>query len=127
MDKQFHLFTAENSVSQLLDQLISWETTIVEYLKQNCRMNPLTRQLQAEHDNAVECCICHRQNRPFDQTSPNDRKVADHDHVTGKYLGAAHDECNRKRRVVYDIPVFFHNFRGYDSHLIVTALSNAEF
>ena len=64
---------------------------------------------------------------PLRSDSPNDRKVADHDHVTGYYFGAAHDECNRKRRVVYDIPVFFHNFRGYDSHLIVTALSNAQY
>jgi hypothetical protein len=121
------MFTGDNSVNQLLEQLISWETVIIEHLKQNCKMIPLSRQKQEEHNNAVECCICHRQNRPFDQTNPNDRKVADHDHVTGKYLGAAHDECNRKRRVVYDIPVFFHNFRGYDSHLIVTALSNAQF
>ena len=127
MDKQFYLFTGENSVNQLLDQLIIWETTIVEYLKQNCRMKPLTRQQQEDHNNAVVCCICHRQNRPFDPDTPNDRKVADHDHVTGYYIGAAHDECNRKRRVVYDIPVFFHNFRGYDSHLIVTAMSNAQY
>ena len=28
---------------------------------------------------------------------------------------------------MYDIPVFFHNFRGYDSHLIVTALSDAQY
>ena len=126
-DKQFYLYTGENSVNQLLDQLIIWETSIIEHLKQNCRMRPLTRQQQMNHDGAVECCICHRQNRPFDQTSANDRKVADHDHVTGYYLGAAHDECNRKRRVVYDIPIFFHNFRGYDSHLIVTAMSNAQY
>ena len=69
------------------------------------------------------CCICHRQDRPFDATSANNCKVGNHDHVTGYYIGAAHDECNRNRRVDFDIPVFFHNFRGYDSNLIVTALS----
>ena len=126
-DKQFHLFTGENSVNELLDQLIRWETDIEEHLKINCRMRPLSRQQQTDHDNAVVCCICRRQNRPFDPTIPNDSKVADHDHVTGVYIKAAHDECNRKRRVVYEIPVFFHNLRGYDSHLIVTALSNAQY
>ena len=35
--------------------------------------------------------------------------------------------CNRKRRVVFDFPIIFHNFRGYDSHLIVTALSRPEY
>ena len=122
-----YLFTGEESVSNLLDQLIKWEKEIVEHLKQNCKLKPLSRQQQTAHDNAVICCICHRQTRPFDPTIPNDRKVADHDHVTGYYIGAAHDECNRKRRVVFDIPVFFHNFRGYDSHLIVTALSSPQY
>ena len=27
------------------------------------------------------------------------------------------------RRVLYDIPMYIHNFRGYDSHLIVTSMS----
>ena len=126
-DKQFHLFTGENSVNQLLDKLIRWKTDIVEHLKINCRMKTLSRQQQTDHDNAVVCCIFRRQIRPFDPTISNDCKVADHDHVTGIYIGATHDECNRKRRVVYDISVFFHNFRGYDSHLIVIALSNAQY
>ena len=120
---QFFLFTGEEAVSKLLDQLIKWETEIVEHLKQNCKMRPLSRQQQMKHENALICCICHRLTRPFDPTIPNDRKVADHDHFTGYYIGTAHDECNRKRRVVYDIPVYFHNFRGYDLH-IVTALSS---
>ena len=90
-------------------------------------MRPLSCQQQTDHNNAVVCCICRRQNCPFDPTIPNDRYVADHDHVTGFYIGVAHEECNRKRCVVYDIPVFFHNFRNYDSHLIVTAFSNAQY
>ena len=90
-------------------------------------MRPLSRQKLTDHYNAVVCCIYRRQNRPFDPTSANDGTVADHDHLTGFYIGAEHDECNRKRRVVYDISVFCHNFRGYDSHLIVTALSDAQY
>ena len=125
-NNQFYLFTGEDAVSKLLDQFIKWETEIVKNLKQNCKMRPLTRQQQIDLDNALICCICHRQTRPFDPTIPNDRKVADHDHVKGYYIGAAHDECNRKRRVVFDIPVFFHDFRGYDSHLIVTTLSSPQ-
>ena len=49
--------------------------------------------------------------------------VADHNHVTYYYIGAAHDECDRKRRMVFDIPVFLHNYQGYDVLLLVTALS----
>ena len=49
-------------------------------------------------------------------------KVIDHDHITGKYRGAAHSSCNLKLRIDPDkikIPVFFHNLRGYDAHLIM--------
>ena len=52
------------------------------------------------------------------------QKVRDHDHLTGKFRGAAHSSCNLLVRKSYKIPVFFHNFRGYDSHLLVHALSN---
>ena len=51
-------------------------------------------------------------------------KVRDHDHLTGKYRGAAHQSCNMQLRRTYKLPVFFHNFRGYDSHLIVGSLDS---
>ncbi|CAB3991349.1 Gastrula zinc finger [Paramuricea clavata] len=46
-------------------------------------------------------------------------RVRDHDHVTGKYRGAAHNICNLKYRITWKVPVVFHNLRGYDSHLIM--------
>ena len=47
-------------------------------------------------------------------------KVRDHDHLTGKYRGAAHNICNIncKQKSSSFIPIFFHNFSGYDCHLI---------
>ena len=50
--------------------------------------------------------------------------MRDHDHYTGKFRGAAHNRCNNAMRRTYKIPVFFHNLRGYDSHLIAIALAN---
>ncbi|CAB4024543.1 Gastrula zinc finger [Paramuricea clavata] len=46
-------------------------------------------------------------------------RVRDHDHVAGKYRGAAHNICNLKYRITWKVPVVFHNLRGYDSHLIM--------
>ena len=48
-------------------------------------------------------------------------KVRDHCHITGKYRGAAHWRCNINFRInpEMEIPVFFHNLRGYDSHLLL--------
>ena len=57
--------------------------------------------------------------------------MRDHDHVSGKYRGAAHSECNLQFRLRKDqqsqkdsfcIPVFFHNLRGYDSHILMQSI-----
>ena len=48
--------------------------------------------------------------------------VLDHCHITGKFRGSAHQECNLKLRIKPEdikIPVIFHNLRGYDSHFIM--------
>ena len=52
--------------------------------------------------------------------------VRDHDHMTGKYRGAAHNECNFKLKLnskTAPIPVFFHNLKGYDGHLLMQAMA----
>src|SRR5277367_1682799 len=56
-------------------------------------------------------------------------KVRDHDHIFsnsgpfgGCYRGPAHDDCNKRLRLKPDLPVFLHNARNYDQHLIVHAL-----
>jgi hypothetical protein len=72
----------------------------------------------AAHAAATTCYIC---DKPFDDRK-SDYKVRDHDHISGAYRGAAHNSCNLLKRRQRKIPVFIHNFRGYDSHLIVSAL-----
>ena len=52
--------------------------------------------------------------------------VRDHDHMTGKYRGAGHNECNFKLKLnpkTMLIPVIFHNLKGYDGHLLVQAMA----
>ena len=62
---------------------------------------------------------CHICNLKFDK---NDKKCADHCHVTGSYRGAAHNNCNLQYKLYNKIPIIFHNLRGYDSHLIMQKL-----
>ena len=51
--------------------------------------------------------------------------VKNHCHITGKYCGAVHNECNFKLRLnakTVPIPVVFHNLKGYDGHLLMQAM-----
>ena len=55
--------------------------------------------------------------------------VRDHDHMKGKYRGAAHNECNFKlklNRKTMPIPVIFHNLKGYDGHLLMQEMAKVE-
>ena len=63
-----------------------------------------------------KCHICDK------RYTEKDIRVRDHCHITGKYRGSAHQDCNLKLRINPEeikIPVIFHNLRGYDSHFIM--------
>ena len=51
-----------------------------------------------------------------------EEKVRDHCHVTGKIRGVENWDYNINFQLTKNIPVIFHNLRGYDSHLIFNEL-----
>ncbi|XP_063419676.1 uncharacterized protein LOC134704824 [Mytilus trossulus] len=53
-------------------------------------------------------------------------KVRDHDHLTGKYRGAAHNQCNLDFQLPKHVPILFHNLSGYDAHIFVKELGHTE-
>ena len=81
----------------------------------------MTEQDLTDFENATECHIC---DNAFGTFKADDKclcKVRDHNHLTGKFRGAAHSCCN----IHYNykdvkIPVFFHNLKNYDAHLIIS-------
>ena len=106
----------ENARAEFLNVLIEWETAIVKELRTNQPMKCMSAKHREEYENATECYICRH---AFEKDDPKGPKVRDHDNITGLFQGAAHRQCNMERPVSFRIPVVFHNFPGYDAHLIV--------
>ena len=48
----------------------------------------------------------------------NDVKVRVYCHITGKYRGSSHRDCNINVKLNHKIAVVFHNLKNYDSPLI---------
>ena len=73
----------------------------------------MTEEDNEDFENSIKCCICN--NDYID----SDVKVRDHYHITGKYRGSVHRDCNINIKLNRKIPVVFHNLKNYDSHLIM--------
>ena len=85
-----------------------------------CRSKPL-RLTRAEQKSFEEATICHICSKQLGKD-----KVRDHYHFTGKYRGAAHNQCNLRCRKPRILPVIFHNLQGYDAHLFIKQLAKLE-
>jgi len=80
----------------------------------------LTEQEKTNFEKAAECWIC---KNPFED---GEKKVRDHCHYSGKFQGAAHDQCNLLFRKPKHVPVILHNLAGYDSHLFISSLGKTQ-
>ena len=103
------------------------DKVIAQFVIDVCEMRDYIKELNLRHDKpkwtakqkrerdvATECYLC--------KCALQDKRVIEHCHLTGKIRGIACVKCNANLRVTgrgYQIPVLFHNLKGYDSHLIL--------
>ena len=87
-------------------------------------MLPYIRKELKSFIDADVCCICGIRFIKNISKNINYRKVRDHCHYTGKYIGAAQSCCNLKFNVPNDIPVVFHMGSNYDYNFIIKELPN---
>ena len=78
----------------------------------------MTEMDKKEYENATRCHIC--------EGELGEDKVLDHCHLTGKYRGAAHNECNLNYKIPKFFPVIFHNLSGYDAHIFIRNLGTTK-
>ena len=75
----------------------------------------ITKEEKISFKQAEYCSLC--------EEELGEDRVRDHCHFTGKYRGAAHNECNLRCRKPRVLPVIFHNLQGYDAHLFIKELA----
>ena len=72
----------------------------------------MTKEDKEDFKNSTKCWIC-----------DNDYVDNDHCHITGKYKGSAHRDCNINLKLNHKIHVISHNLKKkYDSHITMQEL-----
>ena len=108
-----YLHRGEDCMDVFADRMIRVKNEIMGRMRQEEDII-MTEQDQRDFDNATHCFIC------GECFQDGDKKVRDHCHFRGKYRGCAHDDCNLAFAMrYYKIPVFLHNLKNYDAHLII--------
>ena len=99
-----------NCVEWFVNEMIKLEHMVSNYFKTNKPLGMSPEEEDFEQTTFYWLC-------EGDFSSEN---VRDHDHLTGKYRGAAHKCCNLncKQKSSSFVPIFFHNFSGYDCDLL---------
>ena len=110
-------YRGPNAAEHFLQALQEEEDKIKGVLA-NLKAMRMTQEDWRAYNTATICHVC-------EKLLEGD-SVRDHCHITGQFRGAAHNTCNLKLRLnpkTTTIPVVFHNLRGYDSHLLMQAIS----
>ena len=112
--KPVQIYRGENAVYKFMEAMLEevkyCRKTIKKYFNKPLRM---TENDEEEFQKADECHICQQ------KYTDEDIKVRDHCHISGNYRGSAHQDCNLNFQLTENIPIIFHNLRGYDSHFIM--------
>ena len=118
--KPVEIYRGEDCIQKFIMKMLS-EVKDCQRIVREQFQKPLVMTEKNERDfqNSTKCHICARK---FNEQKPSKQKVRDHCHITGKYRGAAHSDCNLKWAISaekLEIPVIFHNLKGYDCHFIM--------
>jgi len=108
-----------NCLDLFLEALADAEALIDKILKRPIPMN-MTKDDVRSFKQSKTCYICQC------NLSDDGDKVRDHCHFTGQYLGSAHKLCNLQRKAKFKLPMYAHNFTGYDSHFLMQAFATSE-
>jgi len=115
-------YRGEDAAEVFLKEMCDLYYAVTKYMETNQKPLLLTQEEEEHFQSTSTCWICET------QVPKGPDKVRDHCHITGKYRGPAHNTCNLQLRISvknYRLPIFFHNLKGYDSHIIMQAVASS--
>ena len=112
------IYRGENAAHKIFKTVLKEYKYCRKIMKKHFNKN-LVMTEEEEHlfQQSNNCWICKK------LIDNDDEKVRDHCHITGKFRGAAHWDCNINFQLTKKVPVIFHSLKGYDSHLIFSELN----
>ena len=115
--KPIQLYQGENAVYKFMEKMLEDVEYCKAVIKKRFNKPLVMTEDDEQHFRTMDGChIC------GEKYTDKDVRVRDHCHITGKFRGSAHRECNLELRIKPEdikIPVIFYNLRGYDSHFIM--------
>ena len=115
--KYTRIYRGENTVYKFMEKMLEEVKYCKTVIKKHFDKPLVMTEVDEQNFKTMDGChIC------GEKYTDKDVRVRDHCHITGKFRGSAHQECNLKLRIKPEnikIPVIFHNLRGYDSHFIM--------
>ena len=111
------IYRGENAVYEFMEKMLEEVECCKAVIKKHFNKPLVMTEVDEQHFKTMDGChIC------GEKYTDKDVRVRDHCHITGKFRGSAHQECNLKLKIKPEnlkIPVIFHNLQGYDSHFIM--------
>ena len=115
--KYTRIYRGENAVYKFMEKMLEEVKYCKTVIKKHFNKPLVMTEVDEQNFKTMDGChIC------GEKYTDKDVCVRDHCHITGKFRGSAHQECNLKLRIKPEdlkLPVIFHNLRGYDSHFIM--------
>ena len=107
--KQIAFYRGENGIYEFIKVILKEYKYCRKIMNKHFNKNLIMgekEELLFQQSNS--CWICKK------LIDNDEEKVIDHCHVTGKFRGADHWDCNIIFQLTKKVPVIFHNLRGYD-------------
>ena len=113
LSKPFKIYLGKDTVYNLINSMIKESKYCNEVMEKHSNKElVMSKEDNEDFKNSSKCWIC--DNHYID----GDVKVRDHCHISGKYRGSVHRDCNINLRLNHKTPIVFHNLKKYDSHVI---------